>query len=75
MAVMMFVLVPRGPWSARNGSPRSVTTSPRIADPVTPVVPASLTGRVEFRNVTFGYPGSERPVLHEVTFSGPTRER
>jgi len=68
MAVMMFVLVPRAMVSAERITD-VVTTSPRIADPPTPVVPTSYTGRVEFRDVTFGYPGSERPVLHELTFT------
>ena len=68
MAVMMFVLVPRAMVSAERIT-EVVTTSAKIADPVTPVVPTSLSGRVELRNVTFGYPGSERPVLHELTFT------
>ncbi len=33
-----------------------------------PTVPTPSAGRVEFRNVTFGYPGAERPVLDDVSF-------
>jgi ATP-binding cassette subfamily B protein len=42
---------------------------PAITDPARPAVPAEVTGCVEFRDVTFGYPGSERPVLNDVTFT------
>lgn len=42
---------------------------PVITDPSRPAIPAEITGRVEFCHVTFGYPGSERPVLNDVTFT------
>jgi ATP-binding cassette subfamily B protein len=42
---------------------------PVITDPSRPVIPVEITGRVEFCHVTFGYPGSERPVLNDVTFT------
>lgn len=42
---------------------------PVITDPPRPVRPAEITGHVEFRHVSFGYPGSERPVLNDVTFT------
>jgi ABC-type multidrug transport system fused ATPase/permease subunit len=49
---------------------RQVTDAvPVITDPSRPVIPVEITGRVEFRHVTFGYPGSERPVLNDVTFA------
>jgi ABC-type multidrug transport system fused ATPase/permease subunit len=40
-----------------------------ITDPSRPVVPDAITGSVEFCHVTFGYQGSERPVLNDVTFT------
>ena len=65
-AVMMFVMVPRAAVSA--GRIREVLdTRPSIADPEHPVSPIRR-GRVEFRNVTFGYPGAEQPVLRDVSF-------
>jgi ATP-binding cassette subfamily B multidrug efflux pump len=65
-AVMMFVMVPRAAVSA--GRIREVLdTQPSIADPANPVSPIRR-GRVEFRNVTFGYPGAEQPVLRDVSF-------
>jgi len=46
-----------------------IDTVSAITDPPHPVIPAEITGRVEFRHVTFGYPGSERPVLNDMTFT------
>ena len=68
MAVMMVVLVPRAMVSAERIT-EVVTTTPAIADPLAPVTPNTLSGVVEFRDVRFGYPGSERPVLHGLTFT------
>ena len=44
---------------------------PAIAAPSHPVTPVRVTGAVEFRQVEFGYPGSERPVLRDLTFVLP----
>ena len=69
-AVFMFVLVPRAAVSA--GRIREVLdTQPSIHDPATPVVPdpsGPERGVVEFRNVEFGYPGAQEPVLHDISF-------
>jgi ABC-type multidrug transport system fused ATPase/permease subunit len=42
---------------------------PGIVDPPRPVTPVRVTGTVEFRNVSFGYPGSEYPVLCGLSFT------
>ena len=66
MAVIMFVMVPRAAVS--GGRIREVLdTEPSISDPPTPVSP-QRGGRVEFRDVTFGYPGAEEPVLRSISF-------
>ena len=68
MAVMMVILIPRAMASAeRIGA--VLDTVPVIQDPPRPTSPATRTGLVEFRDVGFGYPGSERPVLRDVTFT------
>ncbi|HET7420822.1 MAG TPA: ABC transporter ATP-binding protein [Candidatus Dormibacteraeota bacterium] len=67
MAVAMVVLVPRAEASAARIQ-EVVATEPAIQDPPSPVVPAP-TGAVEFRNVSFGYPGGEKPVLCNVSFT------
>lgn len=69
-AVFMFILIPRAVVS--SGRIREVLDAvPTIHDPATPIVP-DPTGRdrgvVEFRNVSFGYPGAQEPVLHDVAF-------
>jgi ATP-binding cassette subfamily B protein len=67
MAVMMAIFIPRAAASA-NRLEEVLNTEPSIAEPATPVEPAHLTGTAEFRKVTFGYPGGEAPVLHELSF-------
>jgi len=42
--------------------------APAIADPETPVEPDAMHGRIEFDRVSFTYPGSEAPVLADVSF-------
>ncbi len=68
MAVMMVILVPRAMASAERIE-EVLTARPSVREPAHPVAPAHLTGRVEFRNVTFGYPGSEEPVLRDLSFT------
>ena len=68
MAVMMVILLPRAVASAERVE-QVLDTVPAIADPPSPVKPAQVTGRVQFENVTFGYPGSERPVLRDLSFT------
>jgi ATP-binding cassette subfamily B multidrug efflux pump len=69
-AVFMFVMIPRAAVS--SGRIREVLdTQPSIHDPAEPVVPDPAgpeRGVVEFRGVSFGYPGAEQPVLHDITF-------
>jgi ATP-binding cassette subfamily B protein len=67
MAVAMVILVPRAEASAARIH-EVITTVPSIADPPEPVEPARPTGLVEFKDVTFGYPGGEHAVLQDLTF-------
>ena len=65
-AVIMFIMVPRAAVSA--GRIQAVlATEPAIHDPQNPVSP-ERTGRLAFRDVTFGYPGAEDPVLRHISF-------
>ncbi|HUP54485.1 MAG TPA: ABC transporter ATP-binding protein [Methylomirabilota bacterium] len=72
-AVFMFILIPRGAVSA--GRIREVLdTEPLIREPEHPVSPGdpARRGEVVFRDVEFGYPGAEQPVLREIAFrAGP----
>ncbi len=68
IAVAVLAMVPRAAASAdRIGE--VLTSVPLIGDPERPERPEAVTGLVELRDVTFGYAGSERPVLHDLTLS------
>ena len=67
MAVAMVILVPRAEASAARIH-EVVTTVPSIANPPDPVDPPKAAGLVEFKGVTFGYPGGEHPVLRDLSF-------
>jgi ATP-binding cassette subfamily B protein len=65
---------------------RSVTSSERLKEvfgqstdvPDAPALPkggVQLLGRVEFRNLTFKFPGTERPVLEDITLTIEPGER
>jgi ATP-binding cassette, subfamily B, multidrug efflux pump len=84
MAVFMFILVPRAAVSA-DRIQEVLRTDPSVHDPEMPVLmpgviaahgdgsgpaaPAGIAGTVEFRNVEFGYPGAEHPILHDISFT------
>jgi ATP-binding cassette, subfamily B, multidrug efflux pump len=68
MAIALVVLVPRAEASAGRLD-EVLTTVPSIEEPAGPVQPEKLTGEVEFRDVTFGYPGGEKPVLEDIGFT------
>jgi ABC-type multidrug transport system fused ATPase/permease subunit len=68
IAVQALFLTPRAVASAERVG-EILDTVPAIAEPSQPVIPARVTGTVEFRRVAFGYPGSERPVLQDLTFT------
>lgn len=48
---------------------------PAIRDPIQPRAPARVHGEIEFRHVSFRYPGTEREVLHDVSFRVPAGHR
>jgi len=68
IGVTVLMLLPRAVASAERIQ-QVMTAVPAITDPPKPVVPDAVTGSVEFRHVTFGYAGSERPVLNDLTFA------
>ena len=66
MAVMLAILLPRAAASAERVE-EVLETAPSIVEPRSPVRPAAVTGLVQLADVCFGYPGSERPVLEDVS--------
>ncbi|MBN9609672.1 MAG: multidrug ABC transporter ATP-binding protein [Actinobacteria bacterium 69-20] len=68
MATFMMVMVPRAAVCAeRIGEVLDTETS--VLPPVSPITPASNTGAVEFRDMTFAYPGADEPVLRRVNLT------
>ena len=68
MLSMMFIMLPRASASAVRIN-EVLDVDPAIKDPAAPRSPAQVRGQVEFRNVTFRYPGAERPALESVSFT------
>lgn len=70
---MMFVMIPRASASAARVN-AVLDTAAAIKDPAQPATSAPGRGRVEFRDVTFGYPGAERPALSRISFTAEPGE-
>ena len=68
MAAMMSVMIPRAMVSAKRINEVCDTTS-SITAPEHPYHPTDPKGVVEFRHVSFRYPGAEEPVLDDVNFT------
>ncbi|HZK24701.1 MAG TPA: ABC transporter ATP-binding protein [Oscillospiraceae bacterium] len=68
---MIFVMIPRAAASA-NRINEVLETVPSISDPSVEKTAEEAHGRVEFKDVTFSYPGAERPALRNINFTaGP----
>lgn len=66
MASMMFVILPRAAVSAdRVGEVLSTESS--VTLPSAPVLTLPKRAHLEFRDVSFSYPGAEHPVLSKIT--------
>jgi ATP-binding cassette subfamily B multidrug efflux pump len=73
MGTFMAMMIPRASVCAdRIGEVLDV--EPSIHDPERPVTPATLAGVVEYRNVSFAYPGAESPVLSNISFTAKPGE-
>lgn len=71
MVSMMFVMLPRALASVKRIN-EVLQTRPEIVDPERAVASDGPRGYIEFRDVTFSYPGAEVPVLQNISFrAGP----
>jgi ATP-binding cassette subfamily B multidrug efflux pump len=74
MVSMMFVMIPRAAASATRIN-AVLDTIPEISDPLRPVEATDGPGTsptsptIEFKDVTFSYPGAEQPALSNISFS------
>jgi ATP-binding cassette subfamily B protein len=67
VAVSALFLIPRAVASGERVA-EVLGTEPSVVDRHQPYRPPLVNGMVEFRQATFGYPGSERPVLRDLNF-------
>jgi ATP-binding cassette subfamily B protein len=68
MLSMMFIILPRASVSAGRIAD-VVETVPAIRDALQPQrFNDRFTGTIEFRDVSFRYPGAEKDVLHDISF-------
>lgn len=67
MGVFMVMMIPRAVVCAERIQEVLGTESSQLIPDVS--VDTPTVGKVEFRGVTFGYPGAERPVLDNVSFT------
>jgi ATP-binding cassette, subfamily B, multidrug efflux pump len=66
---MLFIILPRASVSADRIA-EVLDTELTINDPEEPKrLPASFKGNIEFRNVSFRYPGADEDVLHNISFT------
>lgn len=73
MMSMLFVFIPRAQVSAGRIN-EVLETVPEIKDEPNPRDTEQYHKSIEFRNVTFSYPGAERPVLNNITFTAKPGE-
>ncbi len=69
MLSMMFIMLPRAAVSGDRVAD-VLETEPTINDPEAPKsFPEPFKATIEFRNVSFRYPGAEEDVLHNISFA------
>jgi ATP-binding cassette, subfamily B, multidrug efflux pump len=68
MLTMIFIFLPRAAASAKRIN-EVLDIKPEINDPATTHEATSAHGVVEFRDVTFSYPGAEEPALSHISFT------
>ncbi|HET7578679.1 MAG TPA: ABC transporter ATP-binding protein [Bacillales bacterium] len=71
MGSMMFMMIPRAQVSAGRVN-EVLETVPDIKDPKQGMNTDRRKGNVQFQNVTFSYPGAEKPAIDHISFNaGP----
>jgi len=73
MVAMMFIMVPRASVSAVRIN-EVLDMKPDIQDLEDAVHPSRSGGAVEFRDVTFSYPGAEKPALSTISLTALSGE-
>ncbi len=73
MLGMVFIMIPRAQASAVRIN-EVLEMESEIIDPEKPIVNENEGGYVEFRNVSFSYPGAEQEAISNITFSAKPGE-
>ncbi|WP_055669825.1 ABC transporter ATP-binding protein [Desnuesiella massiliensis] len=73
MVSMIFVMIPKAEASAVRIN-EVLDTIPEIKDPENPKNSSNQRGSVEFKDVTFSYPGAEQPAISNISFSAKPGE-
>ncbi len=74
MLTMMFIVLPRAVVSGKRIN-EVLVTEPAIKDPENPkIFPDSFKGSIEFRDVTFRYPGAKKSALENINFTAKPGE-
>jgi ATP-binding cassette, subfamily B, multidrug efflux pump len=73
MLAMVFIMIPRASASAIRIN-EVLEMEPEIIDPKTAIIADKESGYVEFKNVSFSYPGAEQPAISNITFSAKPGE-
>jgi ABC-type multidrug transport system, ATPase and permease components len=73
MLTMLFIMVPRAQASAVRIN-EVLDTEPEIKDPLKVSAAENKRGFVEFKDVSFSYPGAEQPAISRITFSAKPGE-
>ncbi len=73
MVSIMFIMIPRAQASAIRVN-EVLEMEPEINDPANPAKTTSLRGYIEFKDVTFSYPGAEQPALKNISFTANPNE-
>lgn len=68
MVSMMFVMIPRASASAVRIN-EVLDMAPVIKDTDAPAPVNGQKGHVEFQNVSFSYPGAEKPAIQDISFA------
>lgn len=68
LLTMVFVILPRASVAAKRIN-EVLETTPKIVDGVIEDKSSQRPGEVEFKNVSFRYPGAAEDVLHNISFS------
>ncbi|SMC27542.1 ATP-binding cassette, subfamily B [Clostridium acidisoli DSM 12555] len=73
MLAMMFIMIPRAEASAVRIS-EVLDMKPEIVDSKNTKNSGAERGYIEFKDVTFSYPGAEQPALNNISFSAKPGE-